>query len=54
MQERDCLEFLGIDVMIISKQIKINRIDTSNCVHLDPDRDQKLVLVNKLLNFVVP
>ena len=55
MQERDCLEFLGIDVMmIILKQIYINRMDTTNWIHLDLDRDQRLVLVNKLSNFVVP
>jgi len=29
-------------------------MDTSNWIHLDLDRDQRLVLVNKLLNFVVP
>jgi len=54
MQERDYLEFLGIDVMIILKQIYINRMDTSNWIHLDLDRDQRLVFLNKLLNFVVP
>jgi len=56
MQERDCLEFLSVDVMIILKQTnkQINRMDISDWIHLDLDRDQRVVLVNNLLNFVVP